>query len=203
MKGCSKGDLVKGACWEKRMQRAEFLISCIVGHFLHSVFFIPRLDLQTQDCNFLGCTLVSDLSVDGNLILGSPQGKPLLSLWIQLKNFVTFGFLRLGHVEVLGDPGFCSNQGEGSRMWLPQLAHFLLKGELNVEGRFCLPSCPQKVDSNVQPLWPSSKSLQIINAGEGVETMNPPTWLVGVQSGVATTEKSMEVPSKTRNGATV
>ena len=38
------------------------------------------------------------------------------------------------------------------------------------------------------------KSLQITNAGEGVRKGTPPTLLVGVYTGAATMENSMEIP---------
>ena len=44
-----------------------------------------------------------------------------------------------------------------------------------------------------QSEWVSSKILQIINAGKGIEKREP-TLLVGMSVGAATTEDSMEVP---------
>ena len=44
-----------------------------------------------------------------------------------------------------------------------------------------------------------SKSLQAINAGEGVEKGNPLTLLVGMQTSTATMENSVEIPLKTGN----
>ena len=38
------------------------------------------------------------------------------------------------------------------------------------------------------------KSLQTINAGEGVEKGNPLTLLVGIQTDTATMENSVEIP---------
>ena len=38
------------------------------------------------------------------------------------------------------------------------------------------------------------KSLQITNAGEGVRKGTPPTLLVGMYTGAATMENSMEIP---------
>ena len=38
------------------------------------------------------------------------------------------------------------------------------------------------------------KSLQTINAGEGVDKREPLTLLVGMQTGTATMEKSVEIP---------
>ena len=52
----------------------------------------------------------------------------------------------------------------------------------------------------MQSEWSSSKSLQIINAGESGEKEELPTMLVGVQTGTATMENSMEVPQKAKNG---
>ena len=43
------------------------------------------------------------------------------------------------------------------------------------------------------------KSLQKINAGEGVEKGEPPTLLVGMQPSTATMENSVEIPLKTGN----
>ena len=37
-------------------------------------------------------------------------------------------------------------------------------------------------------------SLQITNAGEGVEKREPPTLLVGMQTSTATMENSVEIP---------
>ena len=51
--------------------------------------------------------------------------------------------------------------------------------------------------------WPLWKSLQTINAGEGVEKIKPPTLLVGMYISAATMENSKEFPSKSRNRATV
>ena len=42
--------------------------------------------------------------------------------------------------------------------------------------------------------WLLSKSLQAINAGEGVEKENPLTLLVGMQSSIAAMENSVEIP---------
>ena len=42
--------------------------------------------------------------------------------------------------------------------------------------------------------WLPSKSLQTINAVEGVGKGNPLTLLVGMQTGTATMEKSVEIP---------
>ena len=44
--------------------------------------------------------------------------------------------------------------------------------------------------------WPSSKSLQTINAGEGEEKGNPCTLLVGMQTDTTTMENSMEILKK-------
>ena len=44
-----------------------------------------------------------------------------------------------------------------------------------------------------QSEWPQSKSLQAINAGEGVEKGNPLTLLVGMQTSTATMENSGEI----------
>ena len=43
------------------------------------------------------------------------------------------------------------------------------------------------------PEWLRSKSLQAINAGEGVEKREPLTLLVGMQTSTATTENSVEI----------
>ena len=45
-----------------------------------------------------------------------------------------------------------------------------------------------------QSEWPSSKSLQIIKAGEGVEKRESSYSVVGMQTGIATVEDSMEIP---------
>ena len=45
-----------------------------------------------------------------------------------------------------------------------------------------------------QSEWPSSKNPQTINAREGVEKGNPPTQLVGIQTGTAMMENSVEAP---------
>ena len=45
-----------------------------------------------------------------------------------------------------------------------------------------------------QSEWPSSKSLQTINAGEGVRKGNPLTLLLGMQTSAATMENSVEIP---------
>ena len=42
--------------------------------------------------------------------------------------------------------------------------------------------------------WPSSKSLQAINAGVGVEKGNALALLVGMEIDIATMEDSMEIP---------
>ena len=42
--------------------------------------------------------------------------------------------------------------------------------------------------------WLLSKSLQIINAGEGEEKKNPLTLLVRMQTSTATKENSVEIP---------
>ena len=54
----------------------------------------------------------------------------------------------------------------------------------------------QRKDSllTYQSEWPSSKSLQAINAGEGMEKTNPLTLLVGMQTSTATMENSVEIP---------
>ena len=47
-----------------------------------------------------------------------------------------------------------------------------------------------------QSEWLLSKSLQTINAGEGVEKREPSTFplLMGMQTGTATMENSVEIP---------
>ena len=47
--------------------------------------------------------------------------------------------------------------------------------------------------------WPPSKSLQTINAGEGVEKKEPFTLLVGLQTSRDTMKNSVEIPLKTGN----
>ena len=47
--------------------------------------------------------------------------------------------------------------------------------------------------------WPSLKSLQTINSGEGVEKGNPLTLLVGMQTVTATMENSVEIPYKNKS----
>ena len=42
--------------------------------------------------------------------------------------------------------------------------------------------------------WPSSKNLQTINAGEGVEKREPHTLLVRMQTDKASMENSVEIP---------
>ena len=48
--------------------------------------------------------------------------------------------------------------------------------------------------SDCQSEWPSSKSPQIINAGEGVEKREPSYTVVGMQTNTATMENSVEIP---------
>ena len=64
---------------------------------------------------------------------------------------------------------------------------------------------PFHASQNAKPLWGTisrqsewlqSKSLQIINAGEGVEKRDPLTMLVGMQTSAATPENSVESPKK-------
>ena len=43
------------------------------------------------------------------------------------------------------------------------------------------------------------KTLQTINDGAGVEKRNPLTFLVGMQTGTATVDNSVEIPLKTGN----
>ena len=43
----------------------------------------------------------------------------------------------------------------------------------------------------------------IINAGDGVEKREPLILLVGMSTGAATVENSMEVPQKTKNRTTI
>ena len=54
-----------------------------------------------------------------------------------------------------------------------------------------------------QSEWLLSKSVQAINAGEGVEKRNPFTLLVEMQTSTATLENSVEIPLKTRNRTTI
>ena len=49
--------------------------------------------------------------------------------------------------------------------------------------------------------WPSSINQQTTSAGEDVEKGDPFAQLVGMQTGVATEEGSMEVPQKIKNGS--
>ena len=49
----------------------------------------------------------------------------------------------------------------------------------------------------------SSKILQKINAGKGVEKGKIPTLLVGMCIGTTTMENSMEFPQTTKNGTTM
>ena len=49
----------------------------------------------------------------------------------------------------------------------------------------------------------SSKSLQTINAREGVEKGNAPALLVGMLIDTATMEDGMEIPLKSRNKTTI
>ena len=50
-----------------------------------------------------------------------------------------------------------------------------------------------------QSEWLLSKSLQAINAGEGVEKRDPFTLLVGMQTSTATMENTVEIPLKIWN----
>lgn len=78
------GSSFRGSCWEKELQRVEFIIFCL-GLFPHSAFFIPWLNLQTHAGRYLGCPLVW-LSLDENLILGSPHSELPPALWIPLEH---------------------------------------------------------------------------------------------------------------------
>ena len=53
--------------------------------------------------------------------------------------------------------------------------------------------------TSFQAEWPSSKSLQMPNAGEGVEKGNPFTLLVGMQTDAPTMGISLEGPQKIKN----
>ena len=44
--------------------------------------------------------------------------------------------------------------------------------------------------------WPSSTNQQTTSAGKDVEQGNPFALLVGMQTGAATVERSMEIPQK-------
>ena len=55
-------------------------------------------------------------------------------------------------------------------------------------------SKPQWGTISCQSEWLLSKSLQTINAGEGVEKREPLTLLVGMQTSTATMENSVEIP---------
>ena len=55
-------------------------------------------------------------------------------------------------------------------------------------------SKPQWVTISPRSKWLLSKSLQRINAGEGVEKGNPLTLLVGMQTSTATMENTVEIP---------
>ena len=49
-----------------------------------------------------------------------------------------------------------------------------------------------------QPEWPSSKSLQTVSAGEGVEKKEPYYTIGGIVNGATTVENSMEIPQRTK-----
>ena len=53
---------------------------------------------------------------------------------------------------------------------------------------------PQRGIISQQSEWPSSKSLQTRNAGEGVEQGDPLTLLVGMKTGTVTMKNSFEIP---------
>ena len=62
-----------------------------------------------------------------------------------------------------------------------------------------LDKCKSKLQwdsTSFQSEWPSSKSLQTINAREGVEKREPLTLLMGMQTSTATMENSVEIPLK-------
>ena len=54
-----------------------------------------------------------------------------------------------------------------------------------------------------QSEWPSSKSLQTITAGEGVDKGNTRALLVGIEIDTATMKDGMKIPLKTRNKTTI
>ena len=55
-------------------------------------------------------------------------------------------------------------------------------------------SKPQWGTTSHQSEWQRSKTLQAINAGEGVEKREPSTLMVGIQTGTATMENNVEIP---------
>ena len=64
-------------------------------------------------------------------------------------------------------------------------------------GSSLVEKCQSKLQQGTTSHWSegsSRKSLQITNAAEGVEKRKPPTWLMGMQTGAATMENSMEFP---------
>ena len=69
-----------------------------------------------------------------------------------------------------------------------------------------LGKCKSKLQWDITSHWsesPSSKSLQKINAGEGVEKGNTLALLVGMWTDTATMENGMVIPLKTRNKTTI
>ena len=73
----------------------------------------------------------------------------------------------------------------------------------DAQHRSLLEKCKSKPQWDItshQSEWPSSKSLQTINAGEGVEKREHSCTVGGnVNLDIATMEDSMEIPLKTRN----
>ena len=62
----------------------------------------------------------------------------------------------------------------------------------------CKPK-PQWGTISHRSAWPSSKSLQTVNAGEGVEKREPSYTVGAKQPDTTTVESSMEIPWKARN----
>ena len=57
-----------------------------------------------------------------------------------------------------------------------------------------IPPSPSPTESKSRSEWLRSKSLQAINAGEGVVKREPSYLLVGKKTSTATKENSVEIP---------
>ena len=64
-------------------------------------------------------------------------------------------------------------------------------------------SKPQWDITSHQSEWPSSKSLQIINAGEAVENRGHSCTVVGMQTDTVSMKDSVEIPLNTGNKTTI
>ena len=70
----------------------------------------------------------------------------------------------------------------------------------DTQHRLLLEKCKSKLQWRIISCWsewPSSKCLQTINAGEGVEKRNSLTLLVGMQTGTTTMENSEKTGNRT------